>query len=96
MNPIRLCDIAALVSMSDSALSHFFKKRTNRNIVDYINDIRISNATKMLFETTNSISEIAFLCGFNNISNFNRIFKKNRGKTPSEYREAIQKIMIKY
>ena len=50
----------------------------------------------MLFETTNSISEIAFLCGFNNISNFNRIFKKNKGKTPSEYRESIQKIMIKY
>ena len=96
MNPIKLCDIAQLVSMSDSALSHFFKKRTNRNIVDYINDIRISNATKMLFETTNSISEIAFLCGFNNISNFNRIFKKNKGKTPSEYRESIQKIMIKY
>ena len=63
---------------------------------NYINDIRISNATKMLFETTNSISEIAFLCGFNNISNFNRIFKKNKGKTPSEYRESIQKIMIKY
>lgn len=96
MNPIKLCDIAQLVSMSDSALSHFFKKRTNRNIVDYINDIRISNATKMLFETTNSISEIAFLCGFNNISNFNRIFKKNKGKTPSGYRESIQKIMIKY
>lgn len=96
MNPIKLSDISSLVSMSDSALSHFFKKRTNRNIIDYINDIRISNATKMLFETTNSISEIAFLCGFNNISNFNRLFKKNKGKTPSEYRESIQKIMTKY
>ena len=46
MNPIKLCDIAQLVSMSDSALSHFFKKRTNRNIVDYINDIRISMPQK--------------------------------------------------
>lgn len=96
MNQIKLSDIAAEVSMSDSALSHFFKKRTNRNLVDYINDVRIGNATKMLFETTHSVNEIAFLCGFNNISNFNRIFKKNRGKTPTEYRESIQKILTKY
>ena len=96
MNPIRLSDMAELVSMSDSALSHFFKKRTNRNLIDYINDVRLGYATKMLLETTHSISEIAFLCGFNNISNFNRAFKKNKGKTPSEYREALQKILIKY
>lgn len=96
MNPIRLSDMSELVSMSDSALSHFFKKRTNRNLIDYINDVRLGYATKMLLETTHSISEIAFLCGFNNISNFNRAFKKNKGKTPSEYREALQKILIKY
>ncbi|MDD2961926.1 MAG: AraC family transcriptional regulator [Muribaculaceae bacterium] len=96
MNQIKLSDLAETVSMSDSALSHFFKKRTNRNLVDYINDVRIGNATKMLFETTHSINEIAFLCGFNNISNFNRIFKKNRGKTPTEYRESIQKILTKF
>lgn len=96
MNPIKLCDIAEIVSMSDSALSHFFKKRTNRNLIDYINDVRIGFATKMLLETTHSISEIAFLCGFNNISNFNRVFKKSKGKTPTEYREALQKILIKY
>lgn len=96
MNQIKLSDIAQLVAMSDSALSHFFKKRTNRNIIDYINDVRISNATKMLFETSQSVSEIAFFCGFNNISNFNRIFKKHHHKTPSEYRNTIQKITVKY
>lgn len=96
MNQLKLSDIAQEVSMSDSALSHFFKKRTNMNIVDYINDVRVGNATKMLFETTHSISEIAFMCGFNNISNFNRIFRKNTGKTPTEYRISIQKILLKY
>lgn len=96
MNNIKLCDISGIVAMSDSALSHFFKKRTNRSLIDYINDVRISYATKMLFETTTSISEVAFLCGFNNLSNFNRIFKKSKGKTPSEYRDSIQKIMVKY
>ena len=50
----------------------------------------------MLFETSQSVSEIAFFCGFNNISNFNRIFKKHHHKTPSEYRNTIQKITVKY
>lgn len=96
MNQIKSQDIAAEVAMSSSALSHFFKKRTNRNLIDYINDVRIGYATKMLFETTHSIGEIAFLCGFNNISNFNRIFRKSKGQTPSEYRTNIQQILIKY
>lgn len=96
MNPIKLSDIAAEVAMSDSALSHFFKKRTNRNLIDYINDVRIGYASKMLYETTHSISEVALFCGFNNISNFNRIFKKLKGQTPSNFRDNIHKILLKY
>lgn len=95
-NQIKLSDISSQVNMSDSAVSHFFKKRTSRNLVDYINDIRIGHAARMLYETTHSISEIAFLCGFNNISNFNRIFKKAKGRSPSVFREGIQKILVKY
>lgn len=96
MNQIKLSDIASQINMSDSAVSHFFKKRTSRNIIDYINDIRVGHATRMLYETTHSISEVAFLCGFNNISNFNRQFKKAKGQTPSIFREGIQKILVKY
>lgn len=96
MNSIKLSDIASEIGMSDSALSHFFKKRTNRNLIDYINDIRIGYASKMLYETTHTISEIALLCGFNNISNFNRIFRKSKGQTPSCFRENIHKILLKY
>lgn len=96
MHQMRLSDISALVGMSDSALSHFFKRRTNRSIIEYINDIRIGNASKMLFETTHSVNEIAYLCGFNNTSNFNRIFKNYKKQTPSELRKSIQKILVKY
>ncbi len=93
---IKLSDVSGLIGMSDSAFSHFFKKRTNRSFVSYLNDVRIGHATKMLFETTHSVSEIAYLCGFYNISNFNRIFRKSKGQTPSEYRASIQKVLTKF
>lgn len=93
---IKLSNLAELIGMSESAFSHFFKKRTNRNFISYLNDVRIGHATRMLFETTNSIAEIAYLCGFNNISNFNRLFKRSKGQNPSEYRASIQKVLTKF
>lgn len=93
---IKLSNLAGLIGMSESAFSHFFKKRTNRNFISYLNDVRIGHATRMLFETTNSIAEIAYLCGFNNISNFNRLFKRSKGQNPSEYRASIQKVLTKF
>jgi len=95
-NEIKLSSVAELIGMSESAFSHFFKKRTNRSFVSYLNDVRIGHATRMLFETTHSVAEIAFLSGFNNISNFNRIFRKSKGQTPSEYRASIQKVLTKF
>jgi AraC-like DNA-binding protein len=93
---IKLSYVAQLIGMSESAFSHFFKKRTNRNFISYLNDVRIGHATRMLFETTNSIAEIAYFCGFNNISNFNRVFKRSKGQNPSEYRASIQKVLTKF
>jgi AraC-like DNA-binding protein len=93
---INLSHVAELIGMSESAFSHFFKKRTNRSFVSFLNDARIGHATKMLFETTHSVAEIAYLSGFCNISNFNRIFKKSKGQTPSEYRASIQKVLTKF
>ena len=84
------------IGMSESAFSHFFKKRTNRNFIDYLNDIRIGYASKLLYETTQTVSEICYASGFNNISNFNRIFKRKKGHTPSEYRHNIQSVMSRY
>lgn len=93
---VTLDDIAALANMSPSAVSHFFKKRTNRTFSNYITDVRVGNASKMLVETTRTINDIAFDCGFGNISNFNRIFKKYNNKTPREYRAEVSSIITKY
>lgn len=93
---IKLSDVAQLVNMSDSAFSHFFKKKTGCSFIDYLNSVRIGKASKMLFDTTHSINEICYSCGFNNLSNFIRIFKKIKGSTPSEYRSKLQQILIKY
>ena len=76
MDELRLPELASLAGMSSSAFSRFFKLHTGRNISEYIIDLRPGYAARMLVDTAKSISEIGFDCGFNNLSNFNRIFKK--------------------
>src|ERR1700733_979060 len=85
--PITLGEVAKLVSMTDVSFSRFIKKRTGNTFVDSLNEIRLGHASRMLIDTTHSISEISYHCGFNNISNFNRIFKKKKTCKPKEYRE---------
>ena len=93
---ITLHDISSMVGMSESGFSHFFKKKTQRNFIDYLNEIRIGHATQMLLETTNSISEICFACGFTSISNFIKVFKRKKGETPSDYRQGLKRILTKH
>ena len=88
---LRLNDLAALAGMSPVAFSRFFRVRTNRTLSDYIADIRLGFAARMLVDTTRNISEICYECGFNNLSNFNRMFKAKRGSTPREFREMYKK-----
>lgn len=87
---IRLNDLADLVGMTPTAFSRFFKLRTGRSISDYVIDIRLGHATRQLVDSTTSISEICYGCGFNNVSNFNRIFKKKKGNSPKTFREIYQ------
>ena len=84
---ITLNDLAHLVGMTPVALSRFFKLRTGKTVTEYIIDIRLGNATRLLVNSTNSISEICYDCGFNNLSNFNRIFKRKKECTPTEFRD---------
>lgn len=94
MDELRLPELASLAVMSSSAFSRFFKLHTGRNISEYIIDLRLGYAARMLVDTAKSISEIGFDCGFNNLSNFNRIFKKKKGCSPSEFRESYHKTRI--
>ncbi len=91
---LRLSVLADIAGMSPSAFSRFFKLHTGRNLSEYIIDIRLGYAARMLVDTARSISEICFSCGFNNLSNFNRIFKKKKGCAPSEFRENYRKKRI--
>lgn len=94
-NPITIEEVANLVNMSPSAFSHFFKKRTQRTFSNYLSDLRIGNAATLLIETDKNISEICYDSGFNNLSNFNRVFKNQKGCTPKEFRMQ-QKLITKH
>ena len=86
---ITLEDVSEVATMSAVSFNRFIKKRTGKTFVNYLNDIRVGYASRWLVEKDLSVSEIAFKSGFNNIANFNRIFKSIKKTTPSQYREEF-------
>lgn len=88
---VRMETLSGMVNMTPNALSRFFKQRTNRSISNYINDVRIGQAALLLVDSTMTVLEISYKCGFNSISNFNRTFKSVKGVTPTEFRESYKK-----
>jgi len=88
---IRLNTLADIAGMSPSAFSRFFKLHTGRNLSEYIIEMRLGYASRMLVDTSKGIAEICYDCGFNNLSNFNRIFKKRKNCSPSEFRDNYRK-----
>lgn len=93
--PVLLSEAASLINMSEASLTRFLKKWTGQPFVDNLNDIRISEAVCRLIDTGDTISEICYKCGFNNLSNFNRVFKRRKGYTPTEYREKYARSRFK-
>jgi AraC-like DNA-binding protein len=81
-------DLAKLAGMHPSAFSRFFKNGTQRTVTDYVNELRIGLASRLLLETELSILEICLRSGYENASNFNRRFREYRGMTPREFRAA--------
>ncbi len=91
-NKITLEEVSQLASMSPVSFNRFIKRRTNKTFVNYLNDIRIGYAARNLVEKDLSVAEVAYKSGFNNIANFNRVFKSVKGTTPSSYREEFNGI----
>ncbi len=84
---INLEDIANVANMTKNAFCKYFKRRTNKTYVSFLTELRIENACKLLKSKEEfSIAEIAYLVGFQNISNFNRKFKELKKVTPLKYR----------
>lgn len=81
--------LAQLIPLSKSYFMYCFKRITGTSIVSYITQIRIKNACKMLLSTDKQVVRIAMECGFDNLSNFNRQFKKNVGCSPLKYRNSF-------
>ena len=91
---IRLKTLADIAGMTPAAFSRFFRTRTGKTVSDYIIDIRLGYAARLLVDTHTSVAEICYSCGFNNISNFNRIFKKKKGCSPTAFRDNYHKSKI--
>lgn len=88
---IRLSDMADLVNMSEVSFCRFIKQHTSKSFVDFFTDIRLGYAVRQLIDSSLSVAEIGYACGFNNLSNFNRVFKKRKGMPPTEFRENYRK-----
>lgn len=86
---ISLDDLAFKFSMNTSAFCRYFKQKTGKSYINYIQDLRIGHARKLLVGTTYDISHISIECGFNTICHFNKIFKRKTSLTPSEYRNKF-------
>lgn len=86
---LSLPEVAKIANMSNVSFSRFFKQATGNNFIESLNEIRLGHASRILIETTRNISDVAYDCGFNNISNFNRLFKKKKGCTPKTFRESF-------
>jgi AraC-like DNA-binding protein len=85
---IYIDEVARIAHLSVEAFCRYFKLRTRKTYTTFLNEVRISNACKLLIENEVSIQDVCYKTGFNNLSNFNRIFKKVTGKNPSQYMKA--------
>lgn len=88
--PLSLDQAAALIHLSRSAFSKFFKRATGKTFSDYVNDIRIGKACRLLTQTDKAINEIAYATGFDSLTYFNRVFLKKKGVTPRQFRTGLR------
>lgn len=88
---INLEEVSKIANMTKHAFCRYFKTRTQKTFIQFVNEVRISQACKLINDEKNQIGNIAYDCGYNSLSNFNKIFKKIKGCTPSDYKNNFIK-----
>lgn len=93
-NEITLNEIAAISNLSTTSFCRYFKLMTKKTFYDFLTEIRVNHACRMLVETNLTVEAVCMDCGFNNASNFYRHFKKITGSTPVEYKRKYLKLEL--
>ena len=86
---ITLSEIASVANLSTKAFCRYFKSKTRKTFYDFLLEVRVAHACHLLLEKDMSINEICYDSGFNNLSNFNRYFKKIMNKAPTGYKREF-------
>lgn len=92
-NNIRLQDVSAIANMTTTSFCKYFKVKTGKTFSNFVNELRIGEATKLLYDPNNSIAQICYSCGFNNMTNFNKTFRSFTKMTPTEYKKNMYSIV---
>jgi AraC-like DNA-binding protein len=83
--------VAARANLSVSAFSRFFKLRTGKTLPQYVNELRVGRACRLLADERIKVADLAMQCGFQNLANFNRFFRQITQLTPRQYREQLRR-----
>lgn len=86
---IGLNDVADVACMTTNSFCRFFKRMTNKSFTQFLNEVRIKNASRLLIQGDMPVSEVCYVVGYNSITNFNKQFKQIMGSTPNSYRQTI-------
>lgn len=90
-NPIKIKEVAAVANLSPNSFCKYFKNRTSKTYFEFLMEVRIGYACKLLVEQQSSVGQVCFECGFNNLSNFNRYFKAMVKLTPLRYAKSYMR-----
>jgi transcriptional regulator GlxA family with amidase domain len=90
---ISLDEMADLVNMTVPAFCRYFKKLTNRTFTQFVNELRVTYACRLLSDSELSIAAVAYESGFHNLSHFNKQFKQHAGSSPSVYRREVLRVV---